>query len=303
MVKWVKEIVLQRYWAERCGADEYTLEGRRILSARRNPRTDAFPDIIANRVEGLGREVPAEVEWTTDDFRHHNHPVDFLKANDGFLIVWRETHDFPVPQVPIEKPKFQAWLGENYGQLLTDTLVEVEQRVEQSLQPRIWIIYMSKTVERNLDIGLENGIWGFPGRSGVTHQMYAQAVKKGDIVVFAGPWEWGPSTGPHTGGRVALSIFQRGRFGRIVAFAVTRGYYEDSTIVWPPREGEVWKHRIGIRKAPLFDAINVSSSVSSLGRSLPELLRNAMVGRSDRPVEVPSTLLPSLLKGVGQGRR
>ncbi len=298
MVKWFPEVMLQRYWQERCHDDDYDLQGRRILGARMNPQVDRFPDIIANRIDGISNPVPAEVEWTTDDFRHHGHPVEYLADSGGFLIVWKRTTDFPVPQIQIDPEKFRDWLGSKYDTLLTETVRDIDEQAVRSREPRLWLVYMSKSVRRHLDIGLANNIWGFPTRSPSTVKMYAQAVRKGDLLVFVGPWEWGATTESKSGGRVTLKIFKRGRLGSITAFSVTRSYFEDSTVVWPSKEGESWPHRIGIASKPLFDAEHVRANTATLGGSLPEFIRKTMIGMSDRPVEVPPTLIPSLLKAV-----
>lgn len=41
------------------------------------------------------------------------------------------------------------------------------------------------------------------------------------------------------------------------AYPITKGYFSDDTIVWPRREEEVWKHRVEIDPAPVFEGHDV----------------------------------------------
>lgn len=298
MVKWIQELVLHRYWQERCHADDYYLGSARVLGARMNPMTDKFPDIIENRIDGLPHPVPAEVEWTTDDFRRHDHPVEELAAKNGFLIVWKRTQDFPTFQVELHKPQFHDWLKLNYGRLLDDTLKDVEREVGRARDPRIWVVWRSESVAKHMDIALSHGLWGFPNKLNLTRLMNAQAIRAGDTLVFIGPWTGSSSEGPKSGGRVDLRKFARGRIEQVAAHSVTRGYFEDSSEVWPRRGEELWKHRVALDPAPIFHAGNVDASPHQLGRTMPDFLRRVMIGRSD-PIELPPTLIASLLKAVG----
>jgi hypothetical protein len=299
MVKWIQELILQRYWQERCHLDDYFLGSSRILGARMNPHTDGFPDIIANRIDGRAQPVPAEVEWTTDDFRHHHHPVDELAENDGFLIVWKRTHDFPTPQVEIRRSMFEDWLNRSYSRLLADTVKDVEREIHRSKDPRLWVIWRSGSVARHMEIAIDHGLWGFPSQMNRTRLMNAQAIKPGDTVVFIGPWSGTGVRGVRTGGRVDLRTFMQGSIGGAAAYTVTRGYFEDLNEVWPRHGGELWKHRFGFNPKPILKAEEFPSSAGTLGRSLPDFLRNVMIGRSD-PIEIPPSLIPTLLSAVGR---
>lgn len=302
MVKWIQELLLQRYWQERCHEDGYNLAGSRILKARMNPQTDKFPDIIANEIAGFPRPVPAEVEWTTEDFRRHKHPVEELAEQDGFLIVWKRTQDFPTSQIELHKPSFRDWLRENYGRLLDDTLRDVEHEVGRGNDPRVWIVWRSGSVARHMEIAVAHGLWGFPRGLNLPRLMNAQAIKTGDTLVFVGPWAGTRVEGPRTGGRVDQRTFVRGEIESVTAYTVTRGYFSDPTEVWPTQAGENWNHRVAFDPKPLFEAHGLSSAPTVLGPTLPEFFRKVMIGRSD-PIEVPPSLIASLLSAVGKRGR
>ncbi|MGH9918200.1 MAG: hypothetical protein ACRD6W_04925 [Nitrososphaerales archaeon] len=299
MVKWIQELLLQRYWQERCHEDAYYLEGSKILKARMNPMTDKFPDIIANEIAGLPQPVPAEVEWTTEDFRRHGHPVEKLAEQNGFLIVWKRTQDFPTTQIELHKPEFRDWLRQNYGRLLDDTLRDVEHAVGRGIDPRVWVVWRSGSVAHHMEIALAHGLWGFPRGLNLPRLMNAQAIRAGDTLVFVGPWIGKHVEGRRTGGRVDRRTFTHGEIEAVTAYTVTKGYFSDATEVWPIRGGEAWNHRVAFEPKPVFEARGLASTPSVLGPTLPEFLRKVMVGRSD-PIELPPSLIATLLSAVGK---
>src|SRR6059036_1684415 len=103
-----------------------------------NPSTDSYPDIIENRIDGLERPVPAEVEWTTNDFRAHGHDATVLTNNAGFLIVYKRTQAFPTPQVELHIDDFRDWLDQNKHVLLDDTLADIDVVLRRRSDPRGW---------------------------------------------------------------------------------------------------------------------------------------------------------------------
>lgn len=300
-MKWLQEVLLQRYWQERCQDDNYLVEGRRILGACMNPAIDSYPDIAVNRIEGVERPVPAEVEWTTNDFRLHGHDASLLTDQDGFLIVYKRTQAFPVPQVELHMDQFRDWLDRNHRQLLDDTLGDIETIVRRRNDPRGWIVWRSHSVDRHLEIGLREGLWGFPNLLNPNRLASAQAIKKGDLLIFVGPWKKRPAETGIRGGRVAYDQFLRGVVGNITAFPVTCAYFEDDRIVWPAKGDEVWKHRVAIDPDPIFQGHDISIKKALLGPDLPDILRRVMVGRSD-PLEIPEHLVLSLLSAIGRAR-
>lgn len=300
-MKWLQEVVLQRYWQERCHEDDYLVDGRRVLGARMNPSTDSYPDIIENRIEGLERTVPAEVEWTTNDFRTHGHDAALLTSNDGFLIVYKRTQSFPVPQVELQMDRFREWLDRSKRALLEDTLADIDTVLRRRNDPRGWIVWRSHSVDQHLAIGLQQHLWGFPSQMNPNRLVNAQAIKKGDILIFVGPWKKQASETGIRGGRIAYDQFLRGVVGSISAYPVTRGYFADDKVVWPPRGEEVWRHRVQLDPEPLFQGHDVPTSKALLGTHLPDIMRRVMIGRSD-PMEIPEYLVLSLLSAIGRAR-
>ena len=300
-MKWLQEVLLQRYWQERCQEDDYLVEGRRIVGARMNPVIDGYPDIVANQVEGLERPVPAEVEWTTNDFRTHEHDASVLVDNEGFLIVYKRTQAFPVPQVELHMDQFRDWLDHNSRVLLEDTLGDIDTAIRRRNDPRGWIVWRSHSVDKHMDIGLREGLWGFPSQLNPNRLASAQAIKKGDILIFVGRWKKRRTEMGIHGGRISYEQFLRGVVENVSAYPVKRGYFEDRVIVWPPNGEEVWKHRVEIDSEPLFEGRNIPIDKKLLGLHLPDILRRVMVGRSD-PLEIPEYLVLSMLSGIGRAR-
>jgi hypothetical protein len=300
-VKWLQEVLLQRYWSERCQEDGYFVEARRVLGARMNPAIDRYPDIIENRIEGLDRTVPAEVEWTTNDFRLHNHPLEVLTDNEGFLIVCKKTQAFPVPQVELQMDSFRDWLDQSKKILLDETLEEIETVVKRRNDPRGWIVWRSRSMDRHMEIGLNAGLWGFPNNLNPNRIASAQAMKKGDILIFVGPWKKGAAEAGIRGGRISYDQFLRGMVETVSAYPITKGYFASDEIVWPPRGDETWKHRVAIDSTPVFEGRDVPAGKALLGSHLPDILRRVMVGRSD-PLEIPEHLVLSLLSAIGRAR-
>ncbi len=266
-----------------------------------NPSIDRYPDIIENQIEGRDRPVPAEVEWTTNDFRAHGHDARLLTDNDGFLIVYKRTQAFPVPQVELRLEQLRQWLEQNNRVLLDDTLGDIDRILRRRTDPRGWVVWRSHSVGKHLEIGLEAGLWGFPSNLNPNRLASAQAIKKGDILIFVGPWRKQAGEESVHGGRISYDQFLRGILLNISAYPVTRGYFESGEIVWPPKREEVWKHRVEIDPQPIFKGRNVRASKTMLGPHLPDIMRRVMIGRSD-PLEIPEHLILSLLSAIGRAR-
>src|SRR2546426_1991165 len=289
-VKWLQEVLLQRYWQERCHEDEYAVEGRRVLGGRMNPTINRYPDIIENRLEGEDRPVPAEVEWTTNDFRLHDHDLTVLTEAGGFLIVYKRTQAFPTPQVELHLDDFRDWLDKSRQRLLDDTLEDIEVVLKRQNDPRGWIVWRSHSVANHLEIGLKAGLWGFPNNMNPNRLASAQAIKKGDLLIFVGPWKKRTGETAVRGGRISDEQFMRGLVDGILAFPVTKSYFADDTVVWPAKGEEVWRHRVEIDAAPVFEGREVPTSKALLGSHLADVLRRVMIGRSD-PLEIPEYLV------------
>jgi len=300
VVKWFQEVFLQRYWEQRCAEDDYDVAGRKVLGARMNPLTDRYPDIIENRLEGLEATVPAEVEWTTNDFRAHGHDLNVLVDSGGFLVVLKRTQEFPRPQVELHVDAVRDWLEGSQRSLWEETIRDIVSSVRSKNDPRGWIVWRSSSIADNYRIGLEHGVWGFPNTINPNRLASAQAIRKGDLLVFAGPWRKSVDQTVY-GGRISQQQFLRGRLESVSAFVVTRGYFEGDEVVWPPRGLETWRHRVEIDPSPVFEARMVPTSKNALGQVLSDTLRRAMVGRSD-PLELPEQLTLALLSAIGKAR-
>jgi hypothetical protein len=276
--RWLDEKVLQKYWEARCR--NYSLkDGRQIRGATLNPRSDGYPDVIENHLSA-GTPVPAEIEWVTTDFDRHKHDINLLKDPGGFIIVLKQDAGFPLEQVQIDEADFIQWFRENAEPLCRETVAEVRRISARSQEPQILLFYLgkSRTAERNFQIALHHGVWGFPtNRRGVTRGLpKIQQIKKHDIVVFIRSW----AAAPHakvSGGRLPADRYI-GHYEQILGVTVTKGYYNTSSPrLWPDNE---YPHRFDFRKEPLFVGNNIPCNPKDLGKALHEILRVLQVNGS-----------------------
>jgi hypothetical protein len=126
-------------------------------------------------------------------------------------------------------------------------------------------VYVPADSEGNLDIGVENGVWGWRAsaldRAGARAEL--QSLRTGDFV-FLG--HRGPNSRVKPGGWTDAVL------GRVVFAAVTRPYHISDEPMWPtPKDepGELYRERIGL------DVLDDRASVpgARLGRDAMERLR------------------------------
>jgi hypothetical protein len=188
MPKWVAEGVLQKYFVER--HEKYSFKGQKIISARLNQPFDTYPDVFC--VLEDGREIPAEVEWKTSDF---NHDIELLRKADGFLIVYRKDQQFELKQIEIDEDDFKKWYVSNSGDLLSESIKDLESEIRERDFPELWFCYLPKDAYRHfVDFSLKfsekNGLWGVPGTVKEFRQLNRfRQVREGDLVLFISGWK------------------------------------------------------------------------------------------------------------------
>lgn len=288
MAKWFNETLLIKYWEDRC--TNYELQdGTKINSAKRNPSFGRYPDISENFLSD-GRMVPVEIEWLTTNFDKHGHDISELRDNEGLLVVYKQNAGFPVEQIEIDKDDLIEWFKEKAEELCIETLQEIENATRKSKEPQIYLFYVPASGDKNFNIALQHGVWGFPANNkGVARGLSKlMQIKKGDILIFVKEWKADPSI-KVSGGRVSAEKYI-GTFKEIVAVTVTKAFYEDTKEIW---SDTIYPYRVGFRKEPIFIGKNIPCNQKKLGKSLHEILRKLQVNGSVERID--SSLIVKLM--------
>jgi len=71
--------------------------------------------------EGYKPYIPVEIKWKSSDFKA-KHQVEYIKNNNGFLVVLYKDVEVEVPCVEIEPVYFQEWMARRIFTLTGDSL-------------------------------------------------------------------------------------------------------------------------------------------------------------------------------------
>tara|TARA_B100000676_G_scaffold48367_1_gene47330 strand:+ start:78 stop:1025 length:948 start_codon:yes stop_codon:yes gene_type:complete len=280
--KWIHEEVLQRYVRE--NPKKWKIHGKRVLSIRYNRPFDKYPDLWFS-VEGELNEVPVEVEWRSQDF---DHDVKILQEHKGMIFCIKKDREDEeidpsgiVKQFEIPEKPFQAWMKNNIGNLVSDTLSNFNDNDERKT-PKLWIKYISK---RGNDLKTYH-MYGQSETAGIPANAMAvkkfKQVKKNDLIMFL--------IGGSFAGRKDLQSKKwhqpsfRGTFEKIQVFRITKGYYDSRDTnereIWGrSKSGEIWPHRFKFDelnnqgKTPLLNLKNIR--IRELSTPAKEQLRIA----------------------------
>ncbi|MET8455275.1 hypothetical protein [Streptomyces parvulus] len=120
-------------------------------------------------------------------------------------------------------------------------------------------IYVPAPSRRNLDIGLNKGLWGWRSATldKATGRADVQSLQQGDFLVLA-------HIGPQA--RVPAGGWDTATLKRVVVTQITTPYFQDRTEVWPD---DVYPERIGIDV--LDEEVNITGQ--TLGSEAAEALR------------------------------
>lgn len=260
MVKWIDEKVLQRYFMENCSEYSIRVEGekREIEQCEFNQPFDRFPDVYC-AIDG--EEYPAEVEWLSSYYDHFDHSDhDRFIDQGGFLVVFRkDTQVGNFQQVEIDREHFKSWFDSQAAELFEESVEDFEREaVKQRDYPKIWIIYISGTMERNFEVGQAEGVWGFgDGRFG-RHSDEIRQIQSGDIVLFYGPVNNTTELSSRIDGTYAprrsfdtfygwVEEHELLELDTVVAYKVTEGYWNEEERdsyrpVWPDEDAQNQKY-------------------------------------------------------------
>ncbi|MGJ5696103.1 hypothetical protein GTW50_18370 [Streptomyces sp. SID7815] len=120
-------------------------------------------------------------------------------------------------------------------------------------------IYVPAPSKKNLEIGLDRGLWGWksPTLDRATGRPDVQSLEAGDYLVLA-------HIGPQA--RVPAGGWANATLKRVIVTQITQPYFQDTTQVWPD---DTYPERIGIDL--LADEANVTGQ--TLGDQAAEALR------------------------------
>lgn len=256
METWLRERVLQRYIIE--NYSRYRPYGQRILGIRDNK--DQFPDLYCSL--DSNEEVPAEVEWKSSNFIAHEHDLNFLKENHGFIFVCEKDLDlgFEILQIEIDIKDFENWFVKNSLEIIQDTTEPYKKSVKERKIPKLWFTYLSLKAGGVSDFkkALSSHTWGVQKNYAPSVVNQIMTIQKDDLITFIGPGKRFP-------GRVDLKTWIkksfRGYFERMQVFRVTRGYfYDDKKIIWKGTgkwKNEIFPHRFEFDPKLLVDLKNI----------------------------------------------
>lgn len=270
MTKWFREDILIKYWEDNC--KKYTLpDGRRILRAERNFPLSKYPDISKNELNS-GEIVPCEIEWCTTNFYVHEHDIEVLRKNSGFLVTLIENSAFDVPQIIIDKNDLIKWFKLKAAILARETLADIINECKPRSDTFVWIIYVPKRAKKNYNIAQEIGIWGFNDskkgkRRGIDD---IKQIRANDIIVFLREFEFKEKTRTPWIKDVEKYV---GNIKEIKAFRVSKGYYFDQSGVY---QDNLYPHRFefDVNFPPLFHAENVDFNPENFGDLLHRQIVN-----------------------------
>ena len=117
---------------------------------------------------------------------------------------------------------------------------------------KIYICAVSPQFPENYEIGVRTGTWGVTG----SNRRRIEVVRPGDRLVF----------------------IVAGRFRSI--HEVVTGPYEDHRLLWPPREGDVYPHRIRIGPPEAFGIIPVPELASRISFMRGKRWSGTIMGRN-----------------------
>lgn len=241
MEVWLKERVLQRYVIENCS--RFKVNGQKAVRARDNK--DRFPDVYF--ILENDDEVPVEVEWQSSNFIQHGHDLNYIKENNGCLIVCDQNLDLgTVHQIKIDMKNFEDWFEKNSRRIIQDTTKPYKKKDKTRTNPKLWLTYISLKAGGSSDfkMALKKHTWGVQKNYSRAVINQITQIKKGDLITFIGP-------GKNFPGRVNLKQWIKknfkGYFEKMQVFRITSDYfYDEEKIIWTgvgKWKNEVFPHR------------------------------------------------------------
>ena len=128
------------------------------------------------------KEVPVEVKWKSSEFNKKNQ-IDYIKNNNGFLVVFENDLDVGVPTVEINPKDFQEWMAKRIYTLTRDSL---NSKNIGDTNGSKWLVALRGpnpmiNFKRMMDATNQN-FWAFKNSKYVTNQIFN--LQKNDNMIF-----------------------------------------------------------------------------------------------------------------------
>lgn len=126
--------------------------------------------------------IPVEIKWTSSDFKD-KHQIDYIKNNNGFLVVLKKDIEVDVPCVEIKYEDFQEWMAQRIFTLTSDSLASKGISDESSNK---WLVALrtQQPLEnfKRMMKATKPHFWAFKNSSYVTNQIFD--LHKNDKMIF-----------------------------------------------------------------------------------------------------------------------
>ena len=126
--------------------------------------------------------MPVEVKWKSSEFSKRNQ-IDYIKNNNGFLVVFENDSNVDVPTVVINPKDFQEWMAKRIYTLTRDSL---NSKNIGDATGNKWIVALRGETpminfKRMMNATNQN-FWAFKNSKYVTNQIFN--LQKNDSMVF-----------------------------------------------------------------------------------------------------------------------
>jgi len=255
MEVWLKERVLQRYVIENC--TKFKVNGHKAVRARDNK--DRFPDVYF--ILENNEEVPVEVEWQSNNFIQHGHDLNYIKENNGCLIVCEQNLDLgKVQQIKVDIKHFEDWFEKNARRIIQDTTEPYKKHDKKRTIPKLWFSYLSIKGGGVSDFkkAIKHHTWGVHKNYSPSVIYAISSIQENDLVAFIGPGKSFP-------GRINLKQWTRntfkGYFEKMQLFRITSDYfYDEDKIIWNGTgklKNETFPHRFEFNPKTVTEVKNI----------------------------------------------
>lgn len=141
-----------------------------------------------NRTAG----IPVEVKWSSGGFTKINQ-IDYIKNNDGFLVILGDTIEkqiHGVDIVAIKHDDFSDWIAENISRLSRESLIYQAESKKLADKNQYWVVFLRggangaalSNFKRMLETKKTKPFWAFKqDRKALSHVLDMQ---RGDKLLF-----------------------------------------------------------------------------------------------------------------------
>ncbi len=136
--------------------------------------------------------IPVEVKWSSGGFTKRNQ-IDYIKNNDGFLVILGDTIEkqiHGVDIIAIKHDDFSDWIAENISRLSRESLIYQAESKKLADKNQYWVVFLRGGVngaallnfKRMLEVKSAKPFWAFKqDRKALSHVLDMQ---RGDKLFF-----------------------------------------------------------------------------------------------------------------------